>query len=467
LVNFQNGNVTQQLTSSGHESRHTRTHSLNPSAVVSSLPLVRHRVLIIHQNFPGQFLHIAKHLAQRRDVEVVGLGRETAPGISGFPWYKYKLHRQCRKDAHPYLRQMEDAVLHGQAVARALEQLKKRGFTPDLILAHPGWGETLYVKDIFPKARLIHLCEWYYSTSGADFGFDPEFPPTLDDRLRITTWNALHLLNLQNCDVAIAPTQWQADRHPESFHKKIQKIHEGIDLSQLGPDPEAALTLDAPLGDAARPSVQRIVVKAGDPVVTYVARNLEPYRGFHTFMRALPDVLQAHPDARILIVGGDSRSYGSLPKDAPNWRIKMLRELGARLNGNLDRVHFLGKVPYGIYKQILQVSSVHVYLTYPFVLSWSLLEAMATGCRILASDTAPLREVVRDGVNGELVNFFETESLSNKILSALRDPTQGKGLREAARRTAYGYGIAEGIAAYERLMKLPSLREVPISRVAT
>jgi len=429
--------------------RHVLSEAGQPAG--TSPPEGRQRILLIHQNFPGQFRHLAQHLAARPDVEIIGLGRDSAPGLPGFPWFKYKLHRQGKAETHPYLRQMESAVLHGQAVVRALQKLKHQGFVPDVILAHPGWGETLYAKDVFPRARLIHFCEWYYTTQGADFDFDPEFPSDLDDRLRIQTWNALHLLNLENCDAAIAPTHWQKSRFPDAYQDKIQVIHEGIDTEHLGPDPDATLML--PNGQC---------LKAGDPVITYVARNLEPYRGFHIFMRALPAVLKANPQAQIVIVGGDGKSYGALPKDAPNWRAKMLRELrethGEELDTWLPRIHFLGKVPYETYKKVLQVSALHVYLTYPFVLSWSLLEAMATGCRILASDTAPVREVVRDGDNGELVDFFDPAALSQKILAALTKLSGGQALRHAARTDMQAYGLVAGIKAYERLFGLARSR---------
>jgi glycosyltransferase involved in cell wall biosynthesis len=415
------------------------------------------RILIVHQNFPGQFLHLARSLARRSDVQIIGLGRETAPGMSDVTWYKYKLHRKLRDDAHPYLRQMEDAVLHGQAVARAMGALKGKGFVPDIILAHPGWGETLYAKEIFPAARLIHFCEWYYSTEGADFGFDPEFPPALDDRLRITTWNALHLLNLQNCDEAITPTQWQKDRHPEVYQDKLRVIHEGIDLANLAPDSDAAITLMVPsTAGENTPSggPRHLVLRHGDPVITYVARNLEPYRGFHTFMRALPRVMTEHPRAQVLIVGGNGRSYGALPKDAANWREKMWGELQGELEPHKERIHFLGKIPYTLYKQMLQVSAVHVYLTYPFVLSWSLLESMAMGCQIVASDTAPVREVLRDGENAYLVDFFDSELIAQKLLGALNDTDRGGALRACARADAAFYAMETGLRAYESLLGL-------------
>ncbi|RFQ25784.1 glycosyltransferase, partial [Pseudomonas sp. ATCC 13867] len=330
-------------------------------------------VLFIHQNFPGQFRHIAAHLARQPDVNVCAIGREHAPGLAGIRLYRYRPHRPASKDTHPYARTFEEGVLHGQQVLRLLLDLKAKGYRPDVIVAHPGWGETLYAKQAFPDSKLIHFCEYYYRTDGADAGFDPEFPLTLNGAASIHSRNALHLLNLENCDAAITPTHWQHSLHPAAYQDKIKVIHEGIDTANLGPDPNAVLRL---------PNGQQL--KAGDPVVTYVARNLEPYRGFHQFMRALPGVLAAHPSCQVVVIGGDDVSYGSKPHDAPNWRTKLLRENPVDPN----RVHFLGKVDYVTYRTALQVSAAHIYLTYPFVLSWSLLEAMACGCQVIASDTA-------------------------------------------------------------------------------
>ena len=253
------------------------------------------RLLVLHQNFPGQFGHLVKAWSQRPGWEVRALGRDTAPGLPGFDGLiRYKLARSPHSHQHPYLRSMEAATLHGQAVARVLLEMRKKGFTPDAVLAHPGWGESLYVKDVFPDARLVHYCEWYYNAEGADLGFDPEFPISFDDRARIRTWNALHALNLTHCDAAVTPTHWQKSRHPGIFHPKITVQHEGIDIENLGPDPTATIT--TPSG---------VTLKAGDPVVTYVARNLEPYRGFHIFMRTLEKLQRQHKTVHALIVGGD------------------------------------------------------------------------------------------------------------------------------------------------------------------
>ncbi len=339
---------------------------------------------------------------------------------------------------HQYLRQMEGAVLHGQAVARALQQLKKRGYVPDVILAHPGWGETLYVRDIFPEVRLIHFCEWYYGTAGSDIGFDPEFPTHFDGLARMRTWNALHALNLEQCNAAVSPTAWQRSRHPSIFQPKIELIHEGIDTALLAPDPTAHLIM---------PNGQ--VLKAGDPVITYVARNLEPYRGFHSFMRALERVQKAHANCHAVIVGGDGVSYGQQPADTTNWRERMLREV------SLDpaRTHFLGKVPYGTYRKVLQISAAHVYLTYPFVLSWSMLEAMATGCLVIGSRTAPVHEVIRDGENGLLVDFFGPGDIADRVVTALMSPKALQPLRNKARQDVEEcYSLAQGEQRYRALI---------------
>ena len=413
------------------------------------------RILVVHQNFPGQFGHFVGEWAKRPGWDVRGLGGPGAPGLPGFDrLIRYSLHRKGHPEQHRYLRQMEAAVLHGQAVARAMLALRKEGFVPDVILAHPGWGETLYAKDVFPEARLVHLCEWFYNAEGADLGFDPEFPITFDDRARIRTWNALHTLNLTQCDLGIAPTAWQRSRHPEIFHSKIVVQHEGIALDELAPDPSAVVVT---------PSGARLSV--GEPIVTYVARNLEPYRGFHVFMRMLEQLQAAHPTCQALIVGGDDISYGGRPKDAAHWREHMLRQV------RLDpaRTHFLGRVPRQQYIRVLQVSAAHVYLTYPFVLSWSLLEAMACGAPIVASDTAPVREVIQDESTARLRGFFDVAGLSAAVAASLQMPASSRMARDAARQSVQAFDRRTALARYEGwlapspLAKAPAMPAMPLT----
>ncbi|MFZ3183692.1 MAG: glycosyltransferase family 4 protein [Pseudomonas sp.] len=397
------------------------------------------KVLFIHQNFPGQFKHVALHLAQLPGVEVLAIGRDTAPGLPGVQLLRYKPQRAAGAGTHPYVRLLEGAVLHGQQVLRLLLELKAKGYQPDVIVAHPGWGETLYAKEVFADTKLIHFCEYYYHSHGADANFDPEFPSSIDGAASIRTRNALHLLNLENCDLGITPTYWQHSLHPKAYREKIKVIHEGVDTGVLQPDAQATLSL--PNG---------AVLRAGMPIVTYVARNLEPYRGFHSFMRALPQLLKQHLTCQVVIVGGDDVSYGSKPQDAPNWRSKLLQENSV----DLSRVHFLGKVPYETYKKVLQVSAAHVYLTYPFVLSWSLLEAMASGCLIVGSDTAPLHEVLRASENALLVDFFDSAKLAETLVAALENPELHADKRVQAQLAAAGYGLDAGLKGYLELLHL-------------
>jgi glycosyltransferase involved in cell wall biosynthesis len=402
------------------------------------------KILVIHQNFPGQFRHLCAHLAERHDVELYAIGHRAAPGMAGVELLRYDLHREPAEGVHHYVVEFERAVLYGQAVARLLHQLKARGFKPDIVVAHPGWGEALFVKDVFPEVRLIHFCEYFYRADGADAGFDPAIPLSFDERARITTRNALHLLNLDSCDIGVTPTAWQKALHPCAYRHKIQLIHEGIDTDRLGPSPGAVLDL-----------VDGTRVRAGDEVVTYVARNLEPYRGFPTFMRALPAILESRPKAQVLIVGGDDTSYGAKPKDAKTWREKLLAEI-ALTPAQQSRVHFLGKVPYPMFRRVLQVSAAHVYLTYPFVLSWSMLEAMASGCLVIGSSTAPVQEVIRHGRNGLLVDFFDADHLARTVIEVLEQPSHYSPLRANAIETVRDrYSLTLGLRGYLDLIGLP------------
>ena len=403
------------------------------------------RVLVVHQNFPGQFGHFVKAWAKRPGWNVRGLGRETAPGIPGFDGLlRYTLAREGRPNQHPYLRQMEAATLHGQAAARAMLRLRQSGFTPDAILAHPGWGETLYAKDVFPNARLIHYCEWYYSPVGADVGFDPEFPVSFDDQTRIRTWNALHALNLTNCDVGVTPTRWQYSRYPESLRSKLVIQHEGVSPEGLDRDPTAHIKL--PSGT---------VLRAGDPVITYVARNLEPYRGFHIFMRALERIQKVNKKCHAIIIGGHGTSYGKRPLGASNWRDYMLKEV------TLDptRTHFLGWVSRADYINALKISASHVYLTYPFVLSWSLLEAFISDASIVASNTAPVREVW-EGNQSDLVDFFDVQRICDGVVESLR--TRGLRQLDACRVRTFQQRFCQtlAIAHYEQFLIGEAVSEI-------
>ncbi|MED7668764.1 glycosyltransferase [Pseudomonas moraviensis subsp. stanleyae] len=389
------------------------------------------KLLLVHQNFPGQFRHVALAAMARRD-EVVAIGRDTAPGIAGVTIHRYRATSRAPGNIHPYLIRYEQAVIDGQKVFEILSRLKRSGYQPDVILAHPGWGETLFAKDVYPDTPLVHYCEYYYRAQGADSGFDPEFPQATRESARLRVLNSLHLLNLEQCDVAIAPTQWQRSLFPAAYRSAIRVIHEGVvqgaDLAEVG-------AVRLPNG---------IELKAGQPIVTYVARNLEPHRGFHSFMRAIPLIQAECPEAQIIVVGGDDVSYGRKAVGYANWRSRM----EAEVSFDHSSVHFTGKLPYQTYRAVLQCSTVHVYLTYPFVLSWSLLEAMASGCVIVASDTAPVKEVIVDGVNGVLVDFFDHQGVAANVCRVLKSSGEYDGLASAAKLTASRFSVKSGVSQY-------------------
>lgn len=397
------------------------------------------RVLFIHQNFPGQFRHIAGHWAADPANQVVAIAQKHAPGMKGVPMQVYGRAREVHEGTHHYLAGTEQAVLNAQGVVRACGTLQAKGFVPDVVIGHAGWGETLYIKDVFPQARLINYFEFFYHATGADTDFDPEFPLTMDDRLRIRTKNAINLLSLDGCDAGISPTRWQHSTYPQEYAGKISIIHEGVDANLAKPDATAQFVL--PGG--------RVLTRA-DEVVTYVARNLEPYRGFHSFMRAAEKICRRRPHAHILVIGGDEVSYGKRPPDGRTYREMVLQEVGL----DLSRVHFLGKLPYQAYLQALQVSSAHVYLTVPFVLSWSMMEAMAAGCAIVASDTAPVREVVRDGENGLLADFFSPEEIADGVDRILDGKDRMAHLGHHARADILkNYTVKKSIKQYEALLR--------------
>jgi glycosyltransferase involved in cell wall biosynthesis len=379
-------------------------------------------ILFIHQNFPGQFVHLAAHLAGNPRHKVVALSIYKNGVPDGVTLRTYTMLREAVPDTHPLIKDLEAKVLRAEACAAAAMQLKRDGFVPDLIVAHPGWGETLFMKDIFPKARLAIYCEYYYASEGQDVGFDPETPAlSLQHRYQLRLRNTVNLHSLDAADCAYAPTQWQRSTFPQWAHPKIQVIHDGIDLARLQHRPGANITLAA---NAHRPVLG---LKVGDEVLTYVARNLEPVRGFQVLMRALPEVLRRRPKAHAIIVGGDEVSYGAQAPGGLTWKDHMLKEVGSTLD--MARVHFVGKVPESVYLDLLSISKVHVYWTTPFVLSWSFLEAAASGVPVIASATQPVLEF-SPMLGVTTVDFFDVERFAREITVALGLRSQKRKLTE-------------------------------------
>lgn len=404
------------------------------------------RVLFVHQNFPGQFKHLAPALAASPGVEVRSLAMREDLNLPGIQHLRYAVSRSSSTQCHPWVVDAESKVIRAEAAAKAAVQLRHAGFVPDLVCVHPGWGEGLFLKDVFPDARMLSWCEYFYRSTGLDAGFDPEFPgePFAEWRLRLK--NATNLLSLDAMDWGITPTHFQRSTHPPLYQPRISVIHEGINTALARPRTGVRLTLS-----------NGAVINPGDELVTFVNRNLEPVRGFHVFMRALPRILQERPKARVVIVGGNDTSYGPPPTDGIGFRQRMQAELGDRLD--LSRVFFMGQVPYTTFLALLQASSVHVYLTYPFVLSWSMLEAMAAGCLVVGSRTAPVSEVITHGRNGLLVDFFDPNALASTVCNALARPRDFGALRVAARQTVVDRYDLRTVCLPQQLALLNTLAE--------
>jgi glycosyltransferase involved in cell wall biosynthesis len=381
------------------------------------------KLLFVHQNFPAQFLYLAPEM-QRLGHDVRVITDAVNPAKSSVPILRYQFKPEPVEPKHTRLgRNYTTMSDRGVVVARFARKLRAEGYVPDVIFGHSGWGETLFLKEVWPEARLLVYAEFYYRGHGADTGFDLEYQASSFDQVMIAQGRATHLGQaLAHADRGLSPTRWQASTHPKVLQSHIEVIFDGVNCDRLTPNPAAGFTL--PDGR---------VLKRGDEVLTFVNRNLEPYRGYHIFMRALPDVLAARPDAQVVIVGGDGVSYGSTPKEG-SWKDIFLNEVKDRLD--LSRVHFTGKLPYDRLVDLMHVSRAHAYLTYPFVLSWSMVEALAAGTLVVGSNTAPVAEVIKDGINGRLVDFFDVKAWSAALTDALARPEAYEGMRQAAQRMA-------------------------------
>jgi glycosyltransferase involved in cell wall biosynthesis len=382
-------------------------------------------VLFIHQNFPAQYRHLAQHLAREPSNRVYFITQPNGNDVPGITRLVYAKPPRDPAGCHPFVIDLDEAVRNGLAVADLCRrELRDKGIAPDIVIGHNGWGETLFVKDVFPDVPLLAYFEFFYHARGVDVGFDAEFASIFADPARLRVRNAVNFIGFDAADWGHTATAWQRALYPPEMRNRITAIHEGVDTDAVHPDPDAWIKFAR--GD--------LSLSRKDEVVTYVGRNLEPYRGFHVFMRALPEILRRRKRAQVVIVGGDGVSYGHPAPPGTNYREMMLREVGDRIDHG--RVHFVGQIPYAAHLNLLQVSSVHVYLTYPFVLSWSFIEALASGCAVVGSATPPVEEVLRDGENGLLVDFFSPRALADRIDAVLDHPDRMQRMREAARATA-------------------------------
>lgn len=415
------------------------------------------RILLIHQNFPGQYKHLGPALAARGDQVVALTPKVKKPTRwNGIQIVPYEIKRGNGQGGHPWTTDLETKVIRGEACYEAAKKLRDQGFSPDVILAHHGWGESLFLKDVWPDARMGLYCELYHRAGYPHTGFDPEFDKgTRDtDALRLRIRNLNNTLHFDAAEAGLSPTEFQADTFPADMRKKITVQHDGIDTDLVRPNPDAVLKVNDHLN-----------LTREDEVITFINRNLEPYRGYHIFMRALPRLLRERPKAQVVLLGGDDVSYGARPPKGQTWKQIFIDEVRDQISDtDWARVHFMGRVPYDQFLSMMQVSRVHVYLTYPFVLSWSLLEAMSAGAAIVAGDTDPVREVMTDGETGVLTDFFDKDALVDQVTSLLDDPERRVALGRAARDYVVARYDLQNICLPRHLDWVDRLATLPIER---
>ncbi|MCE2565575.1 glycosyltransferase [Komagataeibacter sp. FNDCF1] len=383
------------------------------------------KYLFVHQNFPAQFVHLLRDLRARGGNEIVFISESGHGRMEGVRRVLYRMPPPARVDGPAPVAELARGMQRAAEVARAARTLRGLGYVPDIIIGHHGWGEMLDLADVYPGVPMLGYYEFFYHPTGLDVGFDPEFASQADVAPLVRARNTLNLLALAGPGWGHTPTCFQRDTYPDWARMRMTCLPEGVDLVRCAPDPQARRRIFT-LGD--------ITIRPGEKLVTYVARDLEPYRGFHVFMRALPRILAGRPDARVVMVGGDGVSYGGRAPGGGTWRQHMLAELGSLIDP--ARVHFAGRVEYDGFRRLLQRSDAHVYLTYPFVVSWSLREAMACGCAIVGSRTPPVEEFLHDGTTARLVPFLEPRRIADGVLELLEDGRLARRLRAGVRGQA-------------------------------
>lgn len=389
------------------------------------------KILFVHQNFPAQYKHIAKKLVES-NYEVHSLSLKAFEQDSRIKSHIYTINKNTSANINEWAVEFETKMIRAEAAAKKAKSIRDSGFYPDLLMIHPGWGENFFLKEIWPEAKVITYAEFYYKTSDCDIDFDIEFIENIlkkefksyheYNKFKLTARNAAYTHSYLNSDYLVCPTNFQKNVLPEIIQKNVNVIHDGIDTNFLKPNKNVKI------------KIREKNFTVNDKVITYISRSLDPYRGFHIFMQSLPEILKNNPDASVIIVGDEtSHGYGAPHPDGI--RFKELYYSKIKEKVDLDRIYFVGRVPYDIFIKIIQLTTVHIYLTYPFVLSWSLLEAMSCGALVIGSNTDPVKEVIKNKENGLLVDFFDHELLAKLVTKVLKDSNKFNDIRNNARNT--------------------------------
>ncbi|EGG94229.1 putative glycosyltransferase [gamma proteobacterium IMCC1989] len=376
------------------------------------------QILFVHQNFPGQYRYLARHYAEEPSWDVFAIGerecvkRQFALIPKNITVLGYDMPPVKNSGVSSRVKDFVRHVDRADALETVLLRQKENGLSPDVILAHPGWGEAMYLKEIFPQAKLICFFEYYFNTTKNNIDFDPMLSSSLNQKVHYRMSNTASLISLSAADVGVSPTQWQLSTFPRVYRQGIHVIHDGVDTTTVKPSETGSIELTTI-------DNRKVRLSSDDEIVSYSVRNLEPSRGFHRYMEALPALQKKRPNAYFVIVGGDEKSYSGAHASGKSWREVMLNEVGDQLV--MDRVLFVGKIPYATLLDLFSITSLHIYMTSPFVLSWSMMEAMACEAPILASRTEPVKEVIKDNENGVLFDYFSADDLVKKANGLLEN----------------------------------------------
>ena len=355
-------------------------------------------------------------LTHREDAEDHSL-----PGVE---IRKYALHRIPSEHTHHYLLSLEDAVLRGQAVLRAIHSLVEEGFQPSFVLTHAGMGLGLFIKDLLPNALHVGYFEWYFQPSTTKYLVEKY---DLDVQLSTGLRNLTILQELERCDLAVVPTAWQKKQFPTAYQSKVEVIFDGIDLSYFHPESHNTIDQRKAIVVHNRDSHEAFEIPAGKRLISYATRGMEPVRGFPEFMRALPDLTKRFDDLYVVIAGADRRAYSyDAPSHGGSWKEHLLNELCEKLPQ--DRILFTGLLNYEDYRSLLWRSDLHCYFTKPYVTSWSLFEAAACGAR-LAINHSPATEGIAEPESVTWVHLEDQEQLIQALEYALKYPGERSKLK--------------------------------------
>lgn len=399
------------------------------------------KILLVHQSFPGQFERFIRHNANNYDIYGIGMANYQEKKYIKEYW-RYSVDRGTTTQAHPASHEVETKVIRAEACYKLLKTKKDNGFQPDVVIAHPGWGESIYIKQLWPSTILITYQEFFYSLYGSDLDYDTEYR-AVDDlvlmRLELKNSMILHSLNIS--DACICPTYWQQSRFPKQYLDKINVIHEGIDFSKLDKAIESKLP---------NPNLTKWLNSS--KYITYMARTLEPYRGYHKFLQATEKLLTIDKDLHICIIGNDKGpGYGSNPPDSySTWKEYFLQTYPISQH---ERIHYLGPVDYNTFVHVIKNSLCHIYISFPFVLSWSVLETMYLGVPIVANNIPMTQEFIKHNNTGLLYDYFDTDDLCHKVQSIVDDHSLSQSIADNSKNYILQYSSSQQIHKYNQLIK--------------